>query len=68
MANGVTTAAGTYDAWFSGATASNFQHPYTLTASLSGLPLLTESLASGVPGELRFQLWGSIEGVIPATR
>lgn len=62
----VTTSSGTYDELFSGATASNFQHPYALTGGQSGQPLLTEPLASGDPA-LTHQLWGTFQGVIPAS-
>jgi hypothetical protein len=62
----VTTSSGTYDELFSGATAGDFQHPYSLTGGLAGQPLLTEPLASADPA-LTHQLWGDFEGVIPAS-
>jgi hypothetical protein len=60
----VTTSAGTYDELFSGATASNFQHPLALTASLKGLPLVTAQLGATA---LNYQLWGDVVGVIASS-
>jgi len=62
----VTTTAGTYDELFSGATASNFQHPFSLTAGLKGpapfvTTLVTEPLGAA---PLNYQLWGDVTGVI----
>jgi hypothetical protein len=58
----VTTSAGTtYDELFSGATASNFQHPFSLTASPKGLPAVTAPLGAA---PLNYQLWGDVTGVI----
>ncbi len=62
----VTTSAGTYDELISGATASNFHHPYVLTAGSPGEQLVTATLAGGDPA-LTHQLWGSFEGAIPAS-
>jgi hypothetical protein len=62
----VTTSAGTYDELISGATASSFQHPYVLTAGSPGEQLVTAALAGGDPA-LTHQLWGSIQGAIPAS-
>jgi hypothetical protein len=62
----VTTSAGTYDELISGATASDFKHPYVLTAGSPGQQLVTATLTDGGPA-LAHQLWGTIEGAIPAS-
>jgi hypothetical protein len=62
----VTRSSRTYDELISGATAGNFQHPYVLTAGSPGEQLVTATLAGGDPA-LTYQLWGSIEGAIPAS-
>jgi hypothetical protein len=62
----VTTSAGTYDELISGATASDFKHPYVLTAGSPAQQLVTATLAGGDPA-LTHQLWGSIQGAIPAS-
>jgi len=62
----VTTSSGTYDELINGATASNFKHPYVLTAGSPGQQLVTATLAGGDPA-LTHQLWGSIQGAIPAS-
>ena len=60
-----TTSAGSYDVLISGATASNFSAPFSLTA-LRPLPLFTSRLRLGVPaGVLDHQLWGSVPGALP---
>lgn len=62
----VTTRAGRYGVLISGATVGDFQHPSVLTAGSPGQQLVTATLAGGDPA-LTHQLWGAIEGAIPAS-
>jgi hypothetical protein len=58
---------GTYDALISAATGRNFRHPYSLTTLIPGTPLVTEPLATNVPGSvLAHQLWSAEAGVLPS--
>lgn len=64
----VTTKAGSFDALISGATASDFQHPASLTALLPRVPLSTEPLVTSASGALLGrQLWGYLIGALPAS-
>jgi hypothetical protein len=61
-----TTSAGSYDALISGATNSDFQHPYSLTTLLPGVPLFTAPLEPGFPAAVfAHQLWGQFQGALP---
>ena len=61
-----TTSTGSYDALISGATNSNFQHPYSLTTLLPGLRLFTAPLEPTFPPRcLRTSLWGQFQGALP---
>jgi hypothetical protein len=61
-----TRGTGSYDALISGATNSNFQHPYSLTTPLPGLPLFTTPLEPNFPAPVfAHQLWGQFPGALP---
>ena len=60
---------GSAGALISGATNRNFQHPYSMTVSLPGLPLVTEPLQLGAPARvLNHQLWSAYVGVLPTPK
>jgi hypothetical protein len=60
------TSTGSYDALINGATNSSFQHPYSLTTLLPGLPLFTAPLEPTFPATVfAHQLWGQFRGVLP---
>lgn len=55
-------------ALISGATTSNFQHPYALSTLVQGLPLFTAPLNFSLPaGVLAHQIWGQWDGPLPTT-
>jgi hypothetical protein len=55
-------------ALINGATASSFDHPYSLTALVPGLPLVTTKLALNAPQKLRnLQLWAPYFGTLPVS-
>jgi hypothetical protein len=68
-----TTKAGTYDALISGATAGNFQHPFSLATLLPREPLVTAPLVtaplatSPSAALLDHQLWAHVAGALPAS-
>jgi hypothetical protein len=56
-------------ALISGATNRNFQHPYAMTVTVPGLPLVTEPLQLGAPARvLDHQLWNAYVGVLPTPK
>jgi hypothetical protein len=60
---------GSAGALISGATNRNFQHPYSMTVTLPGLPLVTEPLQLGAPARvLNHQLWNAYVGALPTPK
>jgi hypothetical protein len=61
-----TAAAAQVSALISGATNSSFQHPYSLTTLLPGVPLFTAPLELSLPtAVLDHQLWAPWFGILP---